>query len=129
VPPQFILQALDDNGDGVEDDGAFDVLTARACGAVDAICSSLFTVPFASPFPVLIGQAAQTFAAKLLYQRRGIESDKNPFTKEAKDVTDKLTRICRKDEPVPADFPTSSPSVTAITDRAKTVSTGGFLCA
>ena len=127
VPAQFILQALDDNGDGVEDDGAFDILCQHACDDVDALCSPLFTVPFADPFPVLVKQAAHTFAAALLYRRRGIEDQKNPFAKDARELAAKITRIVQKAEPVPKDFPVSVPTVSAITEKSKTFSTGGWL--
>lgn len=129
VPPQFILQALDDDGDGVEDAGAFDTLCAGACNDVDAICSTLFTTPFAAPVPVLISQAALTFAAKQLYQRRGIESQKNPYASKATQATEKLTRIVQKEEAVPTDFPLGIASVSANLERAKSVSQNPFLCA
>ena len=127
MPRQFILQALDDDGDGVEDPGAFDVLCAHACSDVDSLLSPLFTVPFADPFPVLVNQAAHTFAAALLYQRRGMTSDKNPFAKDAVAIAEKLTRLVQKKEPVPKDFPVSVATVSASTERCKSVSTGGFL--
>jgi len=127
VPTQFITQALDDNGDGVEDDGAFDTLCTNISNDVDALLSPLFDVPFADPFPVLINQAARTFAAAELYRRRGVEDQRNPFAKDARDLSAKLTRIVQKQEPVPKDFPVSVPTVSASTERCKTVSQAGIL--
>ena len=129
IPAEFILQALDDNGDGVEDTGLWDTLAANACDEADAICSSMFTVPFVAPVPVLIAQTAQSIMAASLYRRRGIEDQKNPYAKEAAEKCAKLTRIIQKKEPVPKDFPVSTATVSASTEPCKTVSTGGFLCA
>lgn len=129
VPAAFILQALDDDGDGVEDAGMWDTVSKNACDEADAACSSMFTVPFAEPVPVLVAQTAQSIMAASLYRRRAIEDAKNPYAKEAAEKTSKLTRICQKEESVPKDFPVAVNSVSAITERAKTSSTGGFLCA
>jgi phage gp36-like protein len=127
VPAQFILQALDDNGDGVEDDGAFDTLRKNACDDVDALLSPMFDTPFATPFPVLVSQAARTFAAALLYRRRGVLDASNPFAKDATAMSAKLTAIVEKDQPVPKDFPVSVATVTAITEKSKTFSQAGIL--
>ncbi|MBU4460298.1 MAG: DUF1320 domain-containing protein, partial [Verrucomicrobia bacterium] len=66
IPPQFITEALDDDGDGVEDAGLWDKVAAQAGEAVDALLGQRFEVPFAAPVPPLVSQAAKIFAASAL---------------------------------------------------------------
>lgn len=120
IPPQFLAEALDDNGDGAEDPGLWDKVAAQASDAVDALLGQRFEVPFAAPYPPLVSQAARVFAASALYRRRGYTADRNPFAKEEERLAVKLSRIGAGQEPLTPDVDRAQDSVSAITEDAKT---------
>jgi hypothetical protein len=73
IPPNVLLDALDDNADGQEDAGVFDAVVASASEEVDGYLSGLYTVPFTEPFPPKVAQAALALACSLIYERRQVE--------------------------------------------------------
>lgn len=91
IPREYLIEALDDDGDGVEDAGTA-VLDA-ASEKVDGYLAGRYTVPFASPYPSLVKRAAYVFAAESIYRRRGIPDEKNPWAKEAGKLMAKLELI------------------------------------
>lgn len=93
IPPQFILQALDDDGDGVEDSGLWEKLSNAADTAVDAYLSGRYATPFSTTIPALVSEAAKTFLAESIYMRRGYESDRNPHTARANKLRTQLENI------------------------------------
>jgi phage gp36-like protein len=93
IPPHFIVQALDDDADGVEDDGLFQKVSDAADRAVNAYLSGRYTTPFGAPFPDLVAEAAKIFVAESLYARRGYESDRNPYTARANGLRKQLESI------------------------------------
>lgn len=93
IPPQFIIQALDDNADGAEDDGLFAKISDAADRAVNAYLSGRYRTPFAAPVPDLVAEAAKIFIAESLYARRGFESDRNPYTSRANGLRKQLENI------------------------------------
>jgi phage gp36-like protein len=101
VPPPILVGALDDDGDGLEDSGRFDALVATASAEVDGYLSGLFTVPF-DPVPAKVRQAAQCFVLEMVYQRRNVEADKNPFTKQAAWWREHLQKVGNRELPFDA---------------------------
>lgn len=85
IPAPHLVDALDDDAAGGEDTDRFETLAQKASDAVDAFVSSLYPTPFAEPIPATIKEAAFVFAGELVYARRGVSSDLNPFTKRAED--------------------------------------------
>ena len=78
IPPQFLIQALDDDNDGVVD--AWEQVQASAAEDVDALLEGRFTVPLTlSPLPKIIKRAAIAFACELCYRRRGTADAENPW--------------------------------------------------
>lgn len=112
VGPEQFRQMLDDNLDGVEDAGLFDSLASDASQQVDAYLSAQYAVPFASP-PVFVRQCAKIFLAEMLYARRGISRDANPWTKQADTLRSRLERIARGEDVLDAVTAGSSDSVEA----------------
>lgn len=120
LPPQFLLQALDDDEDGVADTGLWDKIAAQAADAVDALLGQRFDVPFAAPLPPIVSQAARIFAASALYRRRGYTADRNPFAADETRLAEKLSRIGQGKEPLTPDVDRAQDSISVITEDAKT---------
>lgn len=110
IPSAFLIQALDDDNDGVID--AFAVVQTQAQGEVDAYLEPRFAVPLTGSIPRLVNKAAVTIAAELCYRRRGTPDADNPWVSTAKAMRTLLTKIGQGDlqlqaipqreEPLPA---------------------------
>ena len=102
IPAALLLEALDDNADGLEDEGAFDALVASASAEVDGYLSGLFTVPFAEPIPSKVAVATAAFVCELVYQRRNVPADKNPFATMANWWREHLQKVGNRELPFDA---------------------------
>ena len=125
LPPQFLLEALDDDGDGIEDDGLYEAVAAAASEAVDAYLAARVPVPLGSP-SALASQASRVFALESLYARRGYSKDSdppNPWYPRAQELRRRLERIASGEEPYEVDR--SGPSVDTITEPSRTTSRAG----
>lgn len=127
LPPQFLLQALDDNGDGTEDTDLFDAVVAGADAEVDGILGQRFDVPFTGTVPPIVGQAALIFVLDTLYLRRGYgtEANPNPVAGRAKDMRKKLEDIAKSDQPLAPEVSSSRPKVTVISQTSRVYSPNG----
>lgn len=125
VPPQFVTQALDDNGDGVADAGLFDQVVANAQAEVDGILGQRYTVPFQNPVPALVVDATTKLVAERLYSRRGLDGDKNPWAKKASEIRAILKAIAKGEMPLTPSATREKPSASAITEPARTSSSRG----
>lgn len=127
IPPEFLLDALDDNRDGVEDPGIYDAVAENACTAVDAFLGSRWPVPFpAGSVPPLARQAALVFALEELYQRRGWSentSPPNPWSAQANALRTRLGRISAGEEPLRPDG--DGVPVGTVTEPSRTTSKAG----
>jgi phage gp36-like protein len=124
LPPQFLLQALDDDGDGSADDGLLDAILTASSDEVDAILGARFATPF-SPVPALVKTSARIFALETLYRRRGFSGDNNPWEVPAKDLRARLNRIGQGKEPLTPDIERKQSSVSVIVEDAKTHDSAG----
>ncbi len=106
IPAAHLLEALDDDNDGAEDAGIFDLIADQAAEQIDGPLSGRFSVPFSSPFPAMVSLAARVFSAEIIYKRRGVEDEKNPWAKQARDLRETLAAIGANKAPAPTDFPT-----------------------
>jgi phage gp36-like protein len=110
IPSAFLVQALDDDNDGVMD--AFEVVKTQAQSEVDAYLEPRFSVPLAGRIPRLVNKAATTLAAELCYRRRGTPDESNPWAKAGaamrkllQDVGQgklQLQAVPQRNEPLPA---------------------------
>lgn len=107
IPPAFLVQALDDDADGVID--AWQVVQATACEDVDSLLEGRFAVPLTmSPLPRLIRMAARAFACELCYRRRSTPDPENPWKGRADAMRKQLMSITAGDlqlsvQPAPPD--------------------------
>lgn len=82
IPPQFLIQALDDDNDGVVD--AWDQVQTAVQEDVDALLEGRFAVPLTlDPMPRIIKRACVAFACELCYRRRGTADADNPWKSRA----------------------------------------------
>ena len=80
------------------------------------------SVPFVNPIPNVVLDCARVFAAELLYKRRGTADKENPWASQAKTLRDKLAAIVKGDEPLTPEIQRANPSVSVVTEPAKTSS-------
>lgn len=122
IPAQFLTEALDDNNDGVID--AWEAVQAAAERAVNAALGVRFAVPFIAtdtdPIPAIVSEAAFLFAAEACYTRRGVEFDQNPFGKAAATMRATLRQIAAGEMPLAPSIERQKPSVSIITQPART---------
>ena len=93
VPASMLLQALDDNNDGVEDDGIWDSVVRGVQDAIDGFLEANFTVPLEEPLPAIVREAAKILTAEAVYMRRGLSGDQNPWIKQADAMRTRLEAI------------------------------------
>ena len=92
IPPQLLNEALDDNKDGLADDGLLDTIIAAVSTEIDSRLAGLYAVPFAT-VPAVVSAAALDLVCEMIYQRRGYPADQNPFSKPAAAHRAKLDQI------------------------------------
>lgn len=127
IPPQFLLQALDDDGDGVAD--AWEAVAADTDSAIDGILGTRFSVPFTGTLPTVVTEAAKAYACHACYRRRSVPDAQNPW-QNAYDiyfhpVNGLLLRIAAGKAPLSPGVERAKPSGGAVVEAAPTFSTGG----
>lgn len=128
LPTEFLTEGLDDNADGAEDPGLWDALVASASRRVDSRLGQRYHVPFTGTIPALVKEAAIIFALDILYRRRGYGTEEsNPWMTASIAMEKKLTRIGNDEEPLTPTKQEARPSVSAITEPARTTSHSGYL--
>lgn len=129
LAPDFLTQALDDNGDGVADPGVWDSIAAAVAKDIDGRLGQRYETPFSNPIPAIVANAGRIFAMEMLYARRGFAADKNPWTKQADAERTRLTQIAEGKAPLMPEIARKKPSASTITEPAKTTSATGKLAA
>lgn len=124
LPPQFLTQALDDDGDGSADSGLLDQIISVCSEEIDGILGQRFDVPFTT-VPSIVASAALTLCLYTLYVRRGLSGDQNPFEKPWMAMEEKLQKIARGDLPLEYSTPEGTAPAKIITEDAKTHRTDG----
>jgi len=105
VPANVLERALDFDGDGIEDPGAFAAAAAVVDGEIDALLSPAYSVPFTT-VPALVSHAARVLGAELAYRRNSVKAEDNPFTKQADALRDQLRAIGQGDGSLSAELST-----------------------
>jgi phage gp36-like protein len=131
IPPQFLVQALDDDNDGVVD--AWTQVQTSACEDVDALLEGRFAVPLTlSPLPKIIKRAAVAFACELCYRRRSTPDDQNPWKSRADAFRKTLSMITTGDLKLSvaphADDVAVDPPASIITHESRLGAPGRPLC-
>lgn len=83
IPAPHLADATDDDREGGSDTDTIEAILQKASDAVDGFLSGLYPTPFADPAPAAAREAAFVFAGELVYARRGVSTEANPFTKRA----------------------------------------------
>jgi phage gp36-like protein len=116
IPAAILNDALDDDGDGKADAGQFDAIVATASAEIDGYLSGLFAVPFADPAPAKVVSAAMAFVCEMIYQRRGVQEERNPFDSVAKFWRKHLQQVGNREIPFDASAVQAFVPGAAITD-------------
>lgn len=125
IPGQFVIEALDDDGDGAADPGVWSAVARDVGQAIDGALGGRFAVPFGNPIPPVVVNAAKVFACEQLYIRRGKLDDKNPFTPRANAIRKQLAAIASGEEPLTPTIERAKPSVSVVSEPARTTSASG----
>ena len=125
IPPQFLVEGLDDDKDGVADAGLFDEILTVVQDEIDGILGQRFAVPFSNPIPAIVADAATRLTAEALYKRRGFTGAKNPWEEAAKAIRADLAAIAAGKRPLTPELARKKPSASIISEPAKTHSKSG----
>lgn len=117
IPAQHLVDALDDDRDGSADSGKLDEVIAKASQAVDALLAPRYEVPF-DPVPTQVAEAAFVFTCELLYKRRGLSGDDNPYTEDANEWRERLKDIAKGEGQLEAGEENGTTPGAAITETA-----------
>lgn len=123
IPTAFLVQALDDDADGSADATAWDAVVAQVHKQIDGPLGVRFTVPLSNPLPPIVAEAAPIFAAELLYNRRGLADDKNPWTTQATALRKKLDAIAKGELPLTPEIKRAAPSAGIVSGPSKATGT------
>ena len=130
VPSDLLVEALDDNADGQIDQPVWAKVAAASCNEVDGILGQRYSTPFAAApdTPALVAAAARLFCWETLYLRRGKgDAATNPFLTLADSMRAKLDVIAAGKEPLTPTTVRPRPSVSAVSEPARTSSHFGNL--
>jgi phage gp36-like protein len=128
IPRQFLVEALDDDRDGVPDDAVWDQVASEVAMAIDGPLSSRYAVPFDDPdLPPFIGHAARILALELLYARRGTPDDKNPWKPQADATRKTLEAMAEGSVALQIGRDRARPPISVISEPSKTHDTAGRL--
>ena len=118
IPAPHLVDALDDDRDGVPDSNKVDEVIARASSAVDAFLGGIYSVPFADPAPAPVKEAALIFAGEAICQRRQLFGDANPYNARANAWRLRLADIGKGKEPLAAGLARNFAPGAAVTEAA-----------
>lgn len=119
LPPSFLVQALDDDGDGIEDAGAWAKVSAAVDADIDGYLSRRYPLPLPT-IPRILRAFATSLALEKLYNRRGMTGDKNPYTTAANTARDHLAAIANGAENLAVGTGPARPSISVISERSGT---------
>lgn len=128
LPESFLVEALDDDNDGVEDAGLLDQIITDATVEIDGYLEGRYTLPI-TPAPALLRTACLTIVLADLYARRGVADEANPWKKPATALRTRLERIAKGEIPLVARVEKADAAVTVVTEPARTHSASGGLLA
>lgn len=125
LPREYLVEALDDDRDGLPDDAAWDTVQANVSLAIEGPLSARYPVPFASPAPKLVRHAALVLTMEILYARRGVPADQNPWKEQADEIRATLGKIGEGKMPLSASSVPAHPAITVISEPSRTHSAQG----
>lgn len=130
VPAATLQEALaDSRQDPSVGESVWDAIVSDVGRQIDSRLGGRFSVPLSAPLPAVVQDAAVVLAAELVFARRGMPADQNPWNTQAKAVRERLERIGRGDEPLSTTKPAASSPAIVISESARTHSAAGNLMA
>lgn len=99
-----IIPFLDDDGDGQPDSGLLTNIISQADASINGRIASIYTVPVSPTIP-LLRYASIIFSCEILYRRRMVPGEKNPYTSEADALREQLTKIGNGELPLDQSIP------------------------
>lgn len=129
LPHDFIIEALDDDKDGLMDEEVWTAVAEDAADQVDGRLGMRYTVPLdPAALPAVVNAASLLFVLETLYQRRGYGTEEtNPFLVSARAARKELAAIGNGETPLTPQAEKPRQSVVAITEPARTSSAAGNL--
>lgn len=128
LPLDFIIEALDDDGDGEIDVAAWQMVSGNAAIEIDGYLAMKYLTPFPEPFPSIVQSASLIFVMESLHDRRGKNGeDGNPYAKRATEWRNMLAMIGNGEKPLTPLHEKATPSVRVVTEPARTSSASGHL--
>ncbi|MDA3873225.1 MAG: DUF1320 family protein [Kiritimatiellae bacterium] len=125
LPPQFLVEALDDDRDGAADANLLDAIIDAAGVEIDAALGQRYPVPFSAPFPALVSHSAKVLVLNTLYMRRGVSEKNNPWHAQAEAVRKHLKAVGKGDAPLTPETKKTRPPVSIITEPSRMHSSAG----
>jgi len=122
IPGPYLVQALDDNGDGVADNDVWLGVKNAVETEINGTLGQRFKTPFINPVPAIVLDSARVLACDMLYKRRGIADKENPWSKQAADFRARLADIVAGKQPLTPDLNRAQPSVSVVSEKSKTTS-------
>lgn len=116
IPASDLVNALDDDRNGVADTGLLDSIIALSDQEIDGLLGALYEVPFADP-PALVRDASFIFTCERLARRRGVPDEHNPYGPRAKDIRARLQLIADGKSPLDLELDREVSSGAVITEQ------------
>lgn len=98
MPEQKLIEALDDDQDGFADEKAFAAALASANARAEAIFGGAVPAQYSSS----ADYAVRVFLLDILYRRRGVADDSNPWAKLAEEQEARLRALASGTEAIDA---------------------------
>lgn len=129
LPHEFVIEALDDDKDGVIDDEVWDAVAEDAADQVDSRLGQRYATPFpADDTPAIARSSSLLFVLETLYQRRGYGTEENnPFLVSARAARKDLAEIGAGARPLVPGATKPKSSVATFTEPARTTSSHNHL--
>lgn len=129
LPLDFITQALDDASSGTIDPALWQAIAENAARQVDARLGKRYAVPFdPDNLEAVVAESSLTFVLETLYLRRGFgTAETNPFLQKANEARKELAAIGNGTTPLTPEKVRPRPSVSVVSEPARTTSSAGSL--
>lgn len=111
---QNMIPFLDDDADGLADDGLLDTIIECSDAEINGYLASIYTVPISPTIPLLKNYSI-VFTCEAMYGRRLVPEEKNPWTDRANRAREHLTRVGNGELPLDLTVPREFTQGTAIT--------------
>ena len=98
MPEQKLIEALDDDQDGFADEKAF----AAALASANARAEAIFGGAVPGQYSSSADYAVRVFLLDILYRRRGVADDSNPWAKLAEEQEARLRALASGTEAIDA---------------------------